>query len=142
VKAVEAEAAQPHHAEILVADRDRLLCAPALVGLGARREEVDVALEGRLEARVPVLEVREQRQRLGLERVQAGAELVGDLALVDEQRQLRLADGEARAVLDLHVAHRIPVGEHAVAVLRPLDDIDELLAQKVAERHGSPPSCI
>jgi hypothetical protein len=139
VEAVEAEAAQPHHAEILVADRDRLLRAPALIGLGARGEEVHVALEGRLEARVPVLEVGEQRQRLRLERVQPGAELIRDLPLVDEERQLRLADGEARAVLDLHVAHRIPEGEHAVAVLRPLDDVDELLAQKVAERHGSPP---
>src|SRR4029079_19280978 len=42
VEAVEAETAQPRHAEILVADRDRLLCAPALVRLDARGEEVDV----------------------------------------------------------------------------------------------------
>ena len=110
-------------------------CVPALVRLDAGGEEVDVALEGRLEPGVPVLEVREQRQRLRLERVQSGAELVRDLPLVDEERHLRLAHREARAVLDLHVAHRIAKRENAVALLRPLDDVDELLAQEVAERH-------
>ena len=45
-----------------------------LIGLRARGEEIDVGFEGRLEGLVPVHEVGEDRQRLGVQRVQAGAE--------------------------------------------------------------------
>jgi hypothetical protein len=125
--------------EVRVADRDRVLRAPALPHLLARGEEVDVALERRLERLVPVLQVREQRQRARLERVQPGPEGVGVGALVDEKRHLRLAHRELGAVLDLHVLHGHPVGEHPIAVLRPVDDVDELLAEEVREGHGRAP---
>src|SRR5262249_35390525 len=108
---------------------------PLLVELQARREEVDVGLEGRLEELVPVLEVREDRQRLGRELVSPGHENVGDLPFVDEQGRLRLADSELSAVLDLEVLHRVAVREHAVTALSPVDDVDELLSQEVLYPH-------
>ena len=103
---VVAEGAQAHGAEVLVADRHRLARAPALVDLLARREEVDVALERAPEELVPVLQVGEDRQRRRRQRVAARAEDVGDLAFVDEHRDLRFAHRERAAVLDLAVFHR------------------------------------
>ena len=132
---VDAEPTEPDDAEILVTDSDRLLRAPLLIRLYSGREEVDVGLERRLEHLVPVPEVRQQRKRACVQRVQAGAERIGDLAFVDEERHLRFAHRELPAVLDLHVLHGIPIGEHAVAVLRPLDDVDELLLEEISESH-------
>src|SRR5439155_3037409 len=65
-------------------------------------------------------------------------EHVGDLPLIDEKRHLRLAHGELRAVLDLEVLHRKPVGENSVTVLGPMNDVDELLPEKVRDRHVPP----
>jgi hypothetical protein len=58
--------------------------------------------------------------------VQAGAEYVGNLAFIHEGRQLRFADGQLSAVLDLHVLHGITPGQNPIFRLAPLDDIDEL----------------
>ena len=88
---VVAKGAQAHGAEVLVTDRDGLGRAPFLVQLLARAEEIDIALERGLEQLVPVLQVSQDRNRLRRKPVHAGAELVGDLALVDEQRHLRFA---------------------------------------------------
>jgi hypothetical protein len=110
--------------------------APLLVHLLARAEEVHVALEGRLEQLVPVLQVGQHRQRLRGQLVRAGAEHVGHLALVDEQRHLRLAHHQLRAGLDLHVLHRIAPGQRAVAFFRPLQDVDELFLDEIHQRHG------
>ena len=134
---VVAEGAQAHRAEVLVADRHRLGRAPALVDLLAGAEEVDVALERALEQLVPVLQVGQHRQRRGGEGVAAGAEDVGDLALVDEHRHLRLAHRERAAVLDLAVFHRETPGQDAIAILGPLDDVDELFLDEIHQRHGS-----
>ena len=68
---VDAECAQPNRAEILVADGDRLRRAPALIRLQSRGKEVDIALERRLKHLVPVHEVRQQWERVGVERVEA-----------------------------------------------------------------------
>jgi hypothetical protein len=54
------------------------------------------------------------------------AEYIGDLAFIDEHRDLRLAHGEAAAVLDFEILHRIAPCQHAVGVLVPLQDVDEL----------------
>ncbi len=124
---VDAVTAQPHRAELLVADGDGRGRAPLLVDLQARREEVDLGLEGRFEGLVPVHQVGEQRQIARVERVQAGAKDVGDLAFVDEGGHLRLAHGELAAVFYLQVAHGIAVGKNAVLRLIPLDDTDKLL---------------
>ena len=58
---------------------------------------------------------------------QSGAEDVGDLPFVDECRHLGFADGQPRAVPNLHVGDGIPAGEDALVGLVPLDDLDELL---------------
>jgi hypothetical protein len=113
---VVAEGAQAHRAEVLVADRDRLRGAPALVDLLARAEEVDVALERALEQLVPVLQVGQHRQGLRRQLVRAGAEHVGHLALVDEDGHLRFAHHELAAVLDFHV---LPWGSATRARRRP-----------------------
>ena len=135
---VVAEGAQPHGAEFGVAHRDRLRRAPFAVDLLARAEEVDVALEGRFEQLVPVAQVGQQRQRLRAQPVAAGAEHIGHPALVDEQRQLRFAHHQAGAVLDLLIRHRVAPGQHALAVFRPLQDVDELLLDELHQRHDPP----
>ena len=135
---VDAEAAQADRAEFLVADGDRSRRAPVLVGLQPRGEEVDVGFERRLELLVPVHQVGQQRQGLGVQRVEARAEDVGDAAFVDEHRHLRLAHRELAAVLDLHVLHGIAVREDAVFRFGPVDDVDELLGEKGSNAHGVP----
>ena len=69
-------------------------------------------------------------KRLGGERVEAGAEDVGDLAFVDEDGHLRLANRELAAVLDLHVLHGVTVSQYAVLRFGPVDDINELLGKE------------
>lgn len=100
-----------------------------------RREEVDVRLEGRLEVLGPVLEVGEDGQVRSVQRVEARPEDVGDASLVDEHGHLGLAHGELAAVLDLGVGHGIAPNENAGFGLVPLDDVDELFAQKARKRH-------
>ena len=128
--------AEPHHAEVLVAAGDGVAGAPLQVGEVAGVDEVDLGLERRLEAVVPVLERGEERQVVGLELVEAGAEGVGDLALVDEDRGLALAHGELGAVLD-GVALALEAPDDGVAgVVDPVDDVDELAAEEIEDRHG------
>ena len=132
---VVAERAQAHRTKVLVADRDGLGRAPLLVDLLARAEEVDVALEGGLEELVPVLQVGQHRQRLRGELVGAGAKHVGHLAFVHEDGHLRLAHHQRAAVLDFHARHGEAPGKRAVAVFRPLDDVNELLLDEVHQGH-------
>ena len=132
---VGAEGAQPHHAELGVAAGDRVAGAPLQVGEAAGVDEVDLRLERRLEAVVPVLERGQDRHVVGLELVEPGAEDVGELALVDEDRGLPLAHGQLGAVLD-RVALALEAPDDGVAgVVRPVDDVDELAAQEIQDRH-------
>jgi hypothetical protein len=62
---------------------------------------------------------------------------VGDSALVDEDRRLRVADDQGRALLDLEVGRREAPGEHVVTLFRPVDDVDELLVDEARESHGT-----
>ncbi len=57
---------------------------PFLVKLGARRAEIDVALERGFEQLVPVLQIGQDRQGLRRQLVHAGLENVGDRDFVDE----------------------------------------------------------
>jgi hypothetical protein len=136
VVGIDTEGAHADDAEFLVADGDRVRRAPLLVELGARREEVEVGLERGFEQLVPVLQVGENRQGLRRQLVHAGREDVGDRAFVDEQRQLRIAHGQAGAVLDFHFRHGKAPGQRAVAGLRPLQDVDELFLDEVHQGHG------
>src|SRR5262249_9174604 len=120
------------------------------VGEEARVEEVDLGLEGRLEAVLPPAERRQDREVLRLQLVAARAEEIGGLSLVDEERGLVLANRELRAHLDLLVVDRKLVDERIVRVIEPLDDLDELRAHLVAElgldvveqAHEEPPSTV
>ena len=133
-----AESAQTHGAEILVADGHRLRGAPAAVELLAQAEEIDVALERALEELVPVLQIGQHRQGLRGELEHAGAEHVGHLAFVDEDRGLAFTHGERAAVLDFVARHRVTKGQRAVAGLGPLENVYELFLNEVHQRHGGP----
>jgi hypothetical protein len=135
VEGVDAEGTQPHHAEILVADRDRIRRAPLAVDLLARGKKVDVGLEGRLEQLVPVLQVGQYRQGLRGQLVHAGAEDVGHRAFIDEHRHLRFAHRQAGAVLDFHFGHGKAPGHGVAVILGPLDDVDELFLDEIHECH-------
>ena len=135
VVGVDAVAAHTDGAELTVAEGDGVSGAPALVGLHARGEEVDVGLEGRLERLVPIHDVGEEGQGVGVEGVEAGAHDVGDTAFVHEEGHLGIADGELAAVLDLAVLHGVTVREDAILWLGPIDDVDELFGEKVTKAH-------
>ena len=111
---VGAERPDAHRAELRVAEHDRVLRAPLLVGPLPRRDEVDLGLERRVEAVLPALEGGQDRHVFGVQRVHAGLEDVGELALVDEAPPPALADGELGPVLDLVVVAREAVGEDVV----------------------------
>jgi hypothetical protein len=69
-------------------------------------------------------------QRLRVQGIQTGGEDIGDSALVDEDGQLGIANGELAAVLDFHVLHRVAIGQDSVFRFGPLDNIDELLGKE------------
>ena len=133
------EAANPHRAVVLVADGDGLRGTPFLVELLALGEVVDVGFEGGLEGLVPVHEVSQNRQGLGGQGVQPGLEGVGEAAFVDEHRELRFAYGELGAGLDFPVLHGEAVHQQRRVGLDPVDDIDELLTNEIAQTHSRPP---
>ena len=128
---IDAEGAHAHHAEILVADGDRVRRAPLAVELQTGREEVDVGLEGRIEQLVPVLQVGQDRQRLRIQRIKPRSKDVGDLPFIDEDADLRIAHRQLRAVLDFKVLHRVAIRQHPVAFLGPVDDVDKLFLDEV-----------
>ena len=132
---VDAVRAEPHRPELAVADGERIRGAPRLIEAQPRREEVDLALERRLEHLRPVAEVGQDRQVLGADGVLARAEEVGHVALVDEERHLRLADDELATLLDLEVRRGKAPGQHVVAGLGPLQDVDELLLDEIHHTH-------
>ncbi len=132
---VGAEGAQPDRAELGVAHDHGVLGTPLEVGEQPGVDEVDLGLPRRVEAVLPALEGRQDRQVLGLEGVGARGEGVGDLALVDEHRDLRLTHDELGAHLDLVVVAREPPDDGVPTVVEPLDDVDELAAQLVHQSH-------
>src|SRR6185437_494574 len=119
--------------KLFVANRDGIGCAPLLVDLEPRGEEIDVGLERRFKSLIPILQIGEERQVLGVERVQAGTEDICDFSLIDEDCHLRLTNSQLRAVLNLHVAHGVAAGEHSRFGLVPLNDVDELLGEELSE---------
>jgi hypothetical protein len=85
---------------------------------------------------LPALEVGEDRDVVGGQRVLAGPERVAELAQVDELRDLRLAHDELRAVLDFLVLVGEAVRQRVARVVRPLDDVDELLLEEIDDGHA------
>ena len=70
--------------------------------------------------------------------MRACAEQVGRLALIDEQRLLRLAHDERRASLNLLILGGKTPHQGVIARIRPLDDINKLLTDKT--KHNKPPN--
>jgi hypothetical protein len=112
--------------ELGVADQDRVGGAPLLVDVLLEVDEVDIDLERAAKAVLPALEARQHGHVLGAQRVRARPEDVGQLPLVDEDRRLVLAADQLGAVLDLVVLVGELVHQRVIAVVRPLDDVDEL----------------
>ena len=83
---VGAERPQPDRAELRVAEHDRVLRAPLLVGPLPRRDEVHLGLERRLEAVLPPEDGGQDRHVVGVEGVHARQLHVGELPLLDERR--------------------------------------------------------
>src|SRR5579859_2638743 len=135
---INSEAAEANRAELFVSYRDGILRAPVLVGLDARRKEIDIGFEGRLKLFVPVLQVGKNGKRVGIEGVESGSKPVRNFSFVHEHGELRIAHREFSAILDFPVLHRKTVSKNAVFGLRPIDDIDKLFGNKVAKTHEEP----
>ncbi len=133
---VGAEGAHPDDAQVLIPHHHGIGRAPLVAGEQARRQEVHVRLEGRLEPVLPPLQPRQHRNVGGRQRVPARREPIAELAEIDELHGLRLADDELRASLDLLVVVGEPVRQRVARIIRPLDDLDELAADEVGQAHG------
>src|SRR5690606_29507658 len=97
--------------------------------------EVHLSLEGRVEPVLPSLEGAQHGHVLRGEGVGAGRVDVGDAPLVDEHRELALADDELGSHLDLVVVAGEAPGDRVAAVVEPFDDVDELAADHVEQTH-------
>ena len=136
LEVVGAEGANPYHAEVGVTQHDGIGRAPLVAGEEPRDDVVDVGLERRVEAVLPRLQLGENRDVVGRQRVLARPEGVAELAEVDKLRHLRLAHDQLRAVLDRLVVIRKAVRKGVARVVRPLDDVDELALEKVGYAHS------
>src|SRR5262249_10889753 len=74
-------------------------------------------------------------------RVLAGTEGVAELPEIDELRDLGFAHDQLRTALDLLVLVGKAVGERVARIIGPLDDVDELLADEIEDRHGGSVVC-
>ena len=132
---VGAEGAHAQRAEIGVAQQHRGRRAPLEVRDQPGADEVDLGLEGAVEAVGPARERREHGQVAGLEPVLARREDVGELALAHEDGELARAHDQLRSILDLVVVAREAPHERVSTVVDPFDDVDELGAQLVQQSH-------
>ena len=139
LEVVGSERAQAHDPEVLIAHHHRVGRAPLVAGEQARDDEVHVRLERRLEAVLPALELRQDGNVVGRQRVLARPERVAELAEVHELHHLRLAHDELRAALDFLVLVGKPERQRIARVIRPLDDVDELAADEVGDSHRGAP---
>src|SRR5258708_31137411 len=127
---VNPEGAQADSAKFLVADGDGIGRAPMLIRLHPRGEEIYVGLKRRLEGLIPVLQVGKDGKLVRRELIKTGSELIGNLAFIHKQRQLRVTHGKLAAVLYLTVLHVIAIGQDPAFWLDPINDINKLLADK------------
>ena len=136
-----AEGPQPHHTKIRVPHHHRIGRAPLVAGEEPRVQVVDITLERRLEAVFPAQDGGQDRDVLSGERVLAGAEQIGKLPGRHELHQLRFTDDQLRTVLDLLVLVRPAKRQRVTRVVRPFDDINELVADDVEQSvHAHSPS--
>src|SRR6185369_17590156 len=134
-KIVDPERAQPHDPEILVAHHHRIGRAPFIAGKKAGDDIVDVGLERRLEPVLPSFQIAEHGNVVGGQRILARPESIAELAEIDELRDLRFADDQLRAALDLLVLVRKAVRQRIARIVAPFDDVDELFLDEIHQRH-------
>src|SRR3984893_9192231 len=97
---VRAERADADDVQIRIAQHDRVRRTPLVAGEQARRDEVDVGLERRLEAVANSVPAVQDWAVVGVQPEFAWTERVAVLPQVHELRRLRFADDELRAPLD------------------------------------------
>ena len=123
-------------AEFGIAQHDRVFSAPFQIVEAGRVDVVDLGLEGRFEAVIPVIDGRQDRHVVGFEHVKAGRKDVRQLAFMHEHGGLTFAYGQLGAVLDL-VIFAFETPDHRVAcVIHPMNDVDEFSGQKIKNTHG------
>src|SRR5262249_22512135 len=127
--------AKPHHPKVLIPHHHRIGSAPLVPREEASDHEVDVRLEGRLKTVLPTFQIGEHGDVLGHQGVLPGPKRVPDLAQIAELRHLRLATDQLRSTLDLLVLIREAKGKRVTGVVLPLDDVQELLYEKVDDAH-------
>ncbi len=141
-----AERAQANHAELGVAHHNGVRRPPFAVKELLGVHKVHVGLERAVEPELPRFQRRHHRHIGGGQLIAAGLEHVRQLAFVDENRHLALADGQLRAHHDFLAVHVVLVNDGVVRAVRPLNDINQLSADDVADAvknaHDLPPCCL
>jgi hypothetical protein len=115
---VAAEGPQPDRPEFRVAQHHRVLRPPFLIGKAAGVEKVDFGLERAFKAMPPSLQGRENRQIVGFQLVHAGLKGIGELAFVDEHRDLPFAHGQLGPKLDFVAVPLEAIHQGIVGVIR------------------------
>src|SRR6185503_64944 len=100
-------------------------------------DEVDVGLERGIEAVGPRLDLGEDRDVVGGQRVLARLERVAEFADMDKLRHLRLTHDQLCAVLDRLVLIGESPRQRVARVVGPLDDLEQFPFDEVHYSHWS-----
>src|SRR5207248_332942 len=87
---------------------------------------------------LPPLQPRQNRNVVGGQLVLAGPERIAELPEIHELHGLRFANDELGAAFDRAVAIGEAKRQRIARVIHPLDDLDELAAEKLSETHAAP----
>ena len=85
---------------------------------------------------IPVLKRCHHRHVVGFKHIQAGGEHIGQLAFVYKHSRLPFADCQLGTVLDFVIVPFEPPDHRVAGVIGPVNNVDELTAQKIENRHG------
>jgi len=132
---VGAERTQPHGAELRITDDDWIRRPPFVIRELLGVHEQNFGLERTVEAVFPAADRGEQRQVGRRERMTPRTEDVGDVALINEQRQLARPYDQLRAVLDLVLGSREAIEHRVAGFVQPIDDVDQFTSDEFAYRH-------
>ena len=130
-----AERAQPHDAEILVAQHHRVGGAPLVAGKQARGDVIHVGLERRFKTVFPALELGQHRNVIGNQRVFARLEGIAKFTEVDKLRHLRFAHNQLRAVFDRLVFVGKAIRQRVAGIIRPLDNVEQFAFNEIHQCH-------
>ena len=130
-----AERANAQGAKVRVAHRDRLRGAPLAVQLLRPLDEIHFRLVPRIEAVRQRENRRQNRKVLGFKRIGSRLELVCNLPFVHENGGLTRPYDQFRAAFDFVARPFETVDEHARRLLRPFDDVDQLVLDEIHDAH-------